>query len=168
MCITYFLPIVILNSIFKTLVSNPDLWKQSVHKELVHNMPFHVGIVSCDSSKVILCWDWIMYLSQKASPNVRFSENISRIGVCVYTSVLWLTDWLGLKIKLHMIMNFSFYFLFYCLVCNGVHPCCPSYGRSTQWKYFDYSLLLYFLSINQVLPHLDVSLKLINGMKFHL
>lgn len=84
MCITYFLPIVILNSIFKTLVSNPDLWKQSVHKELVHNMPFHVGIVSCDSSKVILCWDWIMYLSQKASPNVRFSENISRIGVCIY------------------------------------------------------------------------------------
>lgn len=88
--------------------------------------------------------------------------------VCIYTSVLWLTDWLGLKIKPYKIMNFSSYFLSYCLVCNGVHPCCPTYGRSTQWKYFDYCLLLYFLSIDQVLSHLDVSLKLINGMKFHL
>lgn len=39
---------------------------------------------------------------------------------------------------------------------------------NTQWKHFDYCLLLYFLSIDQVLPCLDTSLKLINWMKFHL
>lgn len=45
------------------LVSNPNIWKLSVHKKLSHNnMSLHVGNAFVDFSKVNLCSDWFRCL----------------------------------------------------------------------------------------------------------